>query len=398
MTGCYHRRVGISGALGPTSSTALDPDETTIAEVCRGQGYRTACFGKWHLGTKPPFLPLAQGFDEYYGLPYSNDMWPLHPEYVDLPKAVGDRKRGFPPLPLIEGERVINAEVTPEDQQRLTTEYTRRAVEFIERDSDKPFFLYLPHTMVHVPLFVSEKFAGKSGAGLFADVMMEVDWSVGEIMAALERAGVADNTLVIFTSDNGPWLSYGDHAGSAGPFREGKGTCWEGGMRVPTIMSWPGNIPADTTCDELASTIDLLPTIAGVIGAPLPEREIDGLDIRGLMCDPEEDLLSPHESFYYYYGGGQLQAVRDRQWKLVFPHTYRSLQGTPGSAGRPNGYAQRKTPQALYDLKADPGETTDVQAEHPEVVARLEQLAEQAREKFGDTLRGRKGTKVRGPG
>ncbi len=398
LTGCYHRRVGISGALGPQSPIGLDPAETTIAEVCRGQGYRTACFGKWHLGRDPKFLPLAQGFDEYYGLPYSNDMWPLHPEYVDLPPRLRERKQGFPALPMIEGNEVVDPEITPDEQKQLTTDYTRRAVEFIERESDQPFFLYLPHAMVHVPLFVSDKFEGKSGAGLFGDVMMEVDWSVGEIMAAIERKGVADNTLVIFTSDNGPWLSYGDHAGSASPLREGKGTCFEGGLRVPTLMRWPGKIPAGTTCDELASTIDLLPTIAGLIGAPLPEREIDGVDIRTLMFDPEENLRSPHDSFYAYFGGGQLQAVRDRQWKLILPHTYRSLQGTPGEGGRPGGYRQVKTDLALYDLKADVGETNNVAEEHPEIVARLQQMAEEAREKFGDTLMNREGTKVRGPG
>lgn len=398
LTGCYHRRVGLSGALGPHSSIGLDPDETTIAEVCRGQGYRTACFGKWHLGSDPKFLPLAQGFDEYYGLPYSNDMWPLHPEYVDLPPRLRERKQGYPALPMIEGNEVVDAEVTPEDQKHLTTEYTRRSVAFIERESDKPFYLYLPHSMVHVPLFVSEKFEGKSGVGLFGDVMMEVDWSVGELMAAVERIGATENTLIIFTSDNGPWLSYGDHAGSAGPLREGKGTCFEGGLRVPTLMRWPSKIPAGTTCDELASTIDLLPTIAGLIGAPLPEREIDGVDIRTLMFDPAENLRSPRESFYGYYGGGRLEAVRDRQWKLILPHTYRSLRGTPGKGGRPGGYREAKAELALYDLKADPGEQNNVAAEHPEQVERLQKIAEEAREKFGDSLTKRQGSEVRGPG
>jgi arylsulfatase A len=398
LTGCYHRRVGISGALGPRSSIGLDPAETTIAEVCRDQGYRTACFGKWHVGSAPKFLPLAQGFDEYYGLPYSNDMWPLHPEYVDLPPRLRERKQGYPDLPMIEGNEVVDPEVTPEDQKQLTTNYTKRAVAFIEKDPDKPFFLYLPHSMVHVPLFVSEKFEGKSGAGLFGDVMMEVDWSVGEIMAAVERIGATDNTLIIFTSDNGPWLSYGNHAGSAGPLREGKGTCFEGGLRVPTVMRWPGKIPAGTTCDQLASTIDLLPTIAGLIGAPLPEREIDGIDIRTLMFEPEDNLRTPRESFYAYNGGGRLEAVRDPRWKLVLPHTYRSLQGTPGKDGRPGGYREAKAELALYDLKNDPGETKNLAAEHPEIVERLQKMAEEAREKFGDTLTNREGSQIRGPG
>lgn len=231
LTGCYPGRVSIQGALPPNAPIGLHPNEVTIAEVCKSKGYATACFGKWHLGDRPEFLPTRQGFDEYFGLPYSNDMWPYPPGREDLEHG----KRGnYPPLPLYEGERIVNANVTPQDQTQLTTQYTERAVDFIDRHAGKqPFFLYVPHSMVHVPLYVSEKFAGKSGAGLFGDVMMEVDWSVGEILAALERGGVADDTLVVFTSDNGPWLNFGEHAGSAKPLREGKGTMWEGGYREP---------------------------------------------------------------------------------------------------------------------------------------------------------------------
>ncbi|MGI9516197.1 MAG: sulfatase-like hydrolase/transferase, partial [Pirellulaceae bacterium] len=200
LTGCYHRRVSISGALGPNAKHGLNPDEVTIAELCKQKGYATACFGKWHLGHHRPFLPLQHGFDEYYGLPYSNDMWPLHPEYVDLPEGAAKRKQGYPDLPLIEGNEIVDAEVTGEDQAQLTVEYTRRAVDFINRNRDQPFFLYVPHTMVHVPLFVSEQFDGKSGQGLFGDVMMEVDWSVGQIIDALQVNGIDDRTLVVFTS------------------------------------------------------------------------------------------------------------------------------------------------------------------------------------------------------
>jgi arylsulfatase A-like enzyme len=398
LTGCYHRRVGISGALGPNARIGINASEMTIADLCRQRGYATACFGKWHLGHLPPFLPLQHGFDEYYGLPYSNDMWPLHPDYVDLPADAVKRKQGYPDLPLYEGNHIVDPEVTGEDQAQLTTEYTRRAVDFIDRKQGGPFFLYVPHSMVHVPLFVSEKFAGRSGYGLFGDVVMEVDWSVGQIIDALERNGIAENTLLIFTSDNGPWLSYGNHAGSALPLREGKGTMWEGGYRVPTLMQWPGKIPPGTTCDEFCSTIDLLPTICRMIDGKLPDHKIDGKDIMPLMVGAE-GALSPHEAFYCYYAGGELQAVRDRRWKLQFPHQYRTMKGQPaGADGRPGPYRQEQAPLALYDLKTDIGETIDVAAEHPDVVARLQAAADEARHDLGDTLTGTVGSGIRPAG
>jgi len=398
MTGSYHRRVGISGALGPQSTIGINADEVTLAEICKQKGYATAVFGKWHLGHHPKFLPLQHGFDEYFGLPYSNDMWPLHPDYANLPPDAAKRKQGFPPLPLIEGSRVIDAEVTGEDQAQLTTWYTEHAVDFIERNKDRPFFLYLPHSMVHVPLFVSDKFRGKSERGLFGDVVMEVDWSVGQILATLEKHGLEENTWVVFTSDNGPWLSYGDHAGSAGPLREGKGTEFEGGIREPTVMWWPGRIPPGSRCDELASTIDILPTAAALIGARLPDHRIDGKDIRPLMF-AEPDARSPHEVFYCYYAGGELQAVRDRRWKLHFPHQYRTLAGRPGgTGGTPVKYEHKQIGLALFDLKNDIGETTDVAAEYPEIVERFKRLAEQAREDLGDKSTQREGKGIRPAG
>ena len=383
MTGCYHRRVGIAGALGPRANIGLHPNEETIATICKKKGYATACFGKWHLGDHPEFWPLNYGFDEYFGLPYSNDMWPLHPDIVKLPPDAEERKRRFPPLQLVEGAVRQDEIVTPEMQKNLTTWYTERAIQFIEKNKDKPFFLYLPHSMVHVPLFVSDKFEGKSGKGLFGDVVMEVDWSVGEIVDTLRRLNLDKNTLVIFTSDNGPWLSYGDHAGSAGPLREGKGTSWEGGVREPTLFWWQGRIPANSTCDQLASTIDILPTVAHLIGAPLPEKKIDGKDIRPLMFG-EPGAVSPHEAFAIYYGN-QLQTIRDNRWKLVFPHQYRSMKGqAPGKEGTPGNYAQRQATLALYDLENDIGETTDRSAEHPEIVKRLQAAAEAVRAELGD--------------
>lgn len=396
MTGCYHRRVGIAGALGPKATIGINQEEMTLAEVCKQKDYATACFGKWHLGHNPKFLPTNHGFDEYLGLPYSNDMWPYHPNVLDLPME--ERLKRWPNLPLIEGTKVINPAMTGKDQEQLTTMYTQRAVDFIDRNKDRPFLLYVPHSMVHVPLYVSDKFKGKSQRGLFGDVVMEVDWSVGQILQAVSKNGLDENTLVIFTSDNGPWLSYGEHAGSAGPLREGKGTEFEGGIREPTLMRWPGKIPPGTVCDELASTIDVVPTVAALIGAELPDHKIDGKDIRPLMFG-EPGAQSPHDVFYCYYSGGQLQAVRDRRWKLHFPHGYRTLAGRPGGkGGLPAKYEQAKIGLALFDLKSDVGESKNVAAEHPEIVARLKAAAEVARADLGDKLTKTEGSGIRPAG
>jgi arylsulfatase A-like enzyme len=275
LTGCYPNRIGILGALGPASKIGIRADELTLAEVLKQRGYATAIYGKWHLGHHPQFLPMRHGFNDYFGLPYSNDMWPHHP---------AAKPGTYPPLPLMEGGRIVNANVTAEDQTHLTTWYTERAVQFIENNKDRPFFLYVPHNMPHVPLHVSDKFQGKSGRGLYGDVIMEIDWSVGQILGVLKKHGLDERTLVVFTSDNGPWLLYGDHAGSAGPLREGKATAFEGGVRVPALMRWPGKIPRGKVCDELSATIDLLPTFAKLAGAELPkDRTLDGKDIWPLM-------------------------------------------------------------------------------------------------------------------
>ena len=292
LTGCYNVRVGILGALGPKSTHGLNPTEITLAELCKQRGYATACFGKWHLGHHRKFLPLQHGFDEYFGIPYSNDMWPYHPGVRHLPMA--ERLKKWPHLPLIEGNKVINPKVTGKDQEQITTQLTERSVRFIEKNKDNPFFLYVPHPMVHVPLYVSDKFKGKSKAGLFGDVMMEVDWSVGQILETLRKHKLDKSTLVIFTSDNGPWLNYGDHAGSAGPLREGKGTMFDGGCRESALMWWPGTIPAGSECPTPAMTIDLLPTVAELIGARLPKHPIDGKSIVNLLKGTSD--TSPHEA------------------------------------------------------------------------------------------------------
>ena len=398
LTGCYHQRVGIAGALMPDAQIGIHQDETTIAELCKSKGYATACFGKWHLGHHPKFLPLQHGFDEYYGLPYSNDMWPDPTALAKLPAETAKRKQGHPPLPLLENNRVVDSEVTAADQAQLTKQYTEHAVSFIERHREQPFFLYVPHSMVHVPLFASERFAGKSGKGAYGDVVMEIDWSVGEILAALRRSGVDDNTLVLFTGDNGPWLPYGEHAGSAGPLREGKGTMFEGGIREPTLARWPGHVPAGASCHEFASTIDILPTIAKLIGAELPKRRIDGHDITPLLLG-EPGAVSPHELFCCYYAGGQLQAVRDARWKLHFPHGYPSLVGKPGGRdGAPAATTNQQIGLSLYDLRNDVGERANVADAHPEVMERLQRLAANARTDLGDALTKTTGTGVRAPG
>ena len=390
LTGCYHGRVSIHGALSPADQHGLNPNEMTIAEVLKQKGYATGMAGKWHLGHHPQFLPVRQGFDEYFGLPYSNDMWPYHPE----------AKPGtYPPLPLMEGDQVIDAEITPEKQRRLTTWYTERAVSFIEQNKDRPFFFYFAHSMPHVPLFVSDRFQGKSKLGLYGDVIMEIDWSVGEILRTLERHGLEDNTLVIFTSDNGPWLSYGNHAGSAGPFREGKGTSWEGGTRVPFIARWPGRIPAGKVQDQPAMTIDLLPTLATLAGVPLPPLKIDGVDIWPLFAC-EKGARSPHPAYFTWYANNQLEAVRSGDWKLILPHNYRTLEGRPGGRdGIPAKYGGRDVMQPeLYNVTRDRGETKDVATRNPAVLQRLLAFTEQARAELGDSLTKRQGTGVRAVG
>lgn len=383
LTGCYPNRIGMLGAPGPNTRTGIHEQEKLLPEICREQGYATGMFGKWHLGHHPQFLPTRHGFDVYFGLPYSNDMWPYHPE----------RPQDYPDLPLIEGERIINPRVTPEDQVHLTEWYTQRAVEFIDQHQAQPFFLYVAHSMPHVPLFVTERFRGRSQQGLYGDVVMELDWSMGEILAALDRHGLRENTLVIFTSDNGPWLSYGNHAGSAQPLREGKGTTFEGGVRVPCIMQWPGRIPAGTVCDELTATIDVVPSLAALIGGQLPEHPLDGRNALPLWFG-EAGAVSPHQAYLYYWGE-HLEAIRSGDWKLHFPHQYRSLTGPPGQDGRPAGYTQGKIELSLFNLKVDVAEQHDVKDQHPEVVAELQRLAHAARLELGDSATKQVGTGVR---
>ena len=386
LTGCYNVRVGIFGALGPKAKVGLNPEEINLAKVCKQKGYATGIFGKWHLGSLQQFMPLRQGFDRYAGVPYSHDMWPRHPE----------TPQNYPDLPLYEGEKVVETNPQP---GKLTGFVTRHAVKFIDDHKDRPFLLYVPHPLPHVPLGASEQFAGKSGHGAYGDVIAEIDWSVGEILGALRRHGLEENTLIIFSSDNGPWTTYGEHAGDAGPLREAKGTSFEGGVRVPCVMRWPGKIAPGSVCREPVMTIDVLPTVAKAVGVELPkDRTIDGKELTPLLTNSGRAAGGPvHEALYFYWGE-HLQAVRSGRWKLHFPHDYRRHPERRANGGTPNKARPGKIELALFDLESDPGETKDVAGERPEVVERLKKLAEGMRGELGDSAMKHKGRGRREPG
>jgi arylsulfatase len=387
LTGCYPNRIGIHNAMMPNSGMGLHPSETTLAEMLKDKGYRTAIFGKWHLGDHAEFLPANNGFDEFFGIPYSNDMWPLHPQQGPI--------FNFGPLPLIDNISVID---TLTDQTLLTTQITERSLDFIDRNKENPFFLYVAHPQPHVPLFVSDKFKGKSNRGLYGDVIMEIDWSVGQLLEALQENGLDKNTLVIFTSDNGPWLSYGNHAGSALPFREGKGTAWEGGQREPFIIRYPGKIKAGTIIDVPVMAIDLLPTIAEITHSKLPEKTIDGKSVWKILTGETDE--SPQEAYFFYYRVNELFGVRYGKWKLYFPHTYRTMEGQePGKDGLPGEYRMVALKEIeLYDLTTDESETTNVARAHPEVVEEIKAIADRMRTRLGDSLLGKKGNETREAG
>ena len=393
LTGCYPNRLGISGALMPWSTIALNPEEETLATLAKKKGYQTGMIGKWHLGAKAPYLPTSYGFDSYFGLPYSNDMWPVGYDGKPITDTA-DRKYKYPPLFLLEGNDPVIPIRTLEDQAKLTQLYTQRAVQFIEQHKETPFFLYLAHSMPHVPIAVSDPYKNKTGAGLFADLMTEIDDSIGEVMAALIKNGLSQNTLVIFTSDNGPWLTFGNHAGSSGGLREGKGSAWEGGVRVPCIVSLPGVIPVGTITNQLASTMDILPTLAALLDAPLPDQKIDGVNILPLL--QQMPGANPRDHFVYYYDANSLKAIRQGTWKLVFPHISQTYLNTQrGNDGYPGVYKSMEVPLGLYDLSTDPGESHDLSPLFPEVVSRLTELANQYRGTLGDDLTKHVGTERR---
>jgi arylsulfatase len=318
-----------------------------------------------------------RGFDEFEGIPYSHDMWPLHP---------WQERAKYPPLYWIEGTTQGKEIKDLQDASELTPRITEKAISFIQRNKKNPFFLYIPHPMPHVPLAASERFRGKSEKGLFGDVLMELDWSVGKILKELKKQGIDDNTIVIFTSDNGPWLNYGDHAGSSGGFREGKGTSFEGGQRVPAIIRWPNVVPKGKVANQLLSTIDVLPTISKITGARLPKEKIDGVEFTKVLEGDEK--VTPRTEFLYYYRANNLEAVRKHNWKLVFEHPGRTYEGQiPGQNGQPGPAPENFLhTRALYDLTRDPGERYNVLDQHPTIVAELEKIAANAREDLGDDL------------
>jgi arylsulfatase len=402
MTGCYANRVGLEGALNHTSPTGISPDEELLPELLSQQGYATAMFGKWHLGLPPFFAPSKNGFDEWLGIPYSNDNTKYHPVLSD----------SMPPLPLFDGDEVVE---TDPDQKLFTRRFTERAVQFIEKNQKRPFFLYVHHVMTHVPIFASDRFRGRSAKGLYGDVIEEIDWSVGEIVKTVDRLGLAENTLVIFTNDNGPFLSYGSHAGSSGELRGGKLTTFEGGVRVPMVARWPGHAPAGRDCDAPVMSIDLLPTFCNLADAKLPAKKIDGLDVGPVLLG-EADAKADRDGLVFY-AGSELQAVRSGRWKLHFPHRYLVVNGETRTDGKPAGYGRlapqsitnsgisgiasrhgyvvRELPLSLFDLETDRSETTDVAAEHPDVVERLTAIADRYRKALGDSLNDMSGTENR---
>lgn len=361
LTGCYPKRVlPIPHVLFPAAAVGLHPDEVTVAELLREQGYATACIGKWHVGDQPEFLPTRQGFDYYYGLPYSNDMGtaqdgsksnfgqPLPQPRRNVtaadnpPDGTGLRGSAQTPLPLLENETVIER-VRAEEQAEITRRYTERAVKFIREHREKPFFLYLPHTAVHFPLYPHAEFRGRSSGGLFGDWVQEVDWSVGQVLDTLRELKLAENTLVIFTSDNGGSIRHGSNNE---PLRGQKGDTFEGGIRVPTIAWWPGVVPSGTSADEITTTMDVLPTLVHLAGGSLPQgRRIDGVNVWPVLSDKVDK--EPPRTEFYYFRGLDLRAVRSGPWKLDL----RSRE--------------------LYHLENDLGEKTNVAAQHPDVVQRF---------------------------
>jgi len=361
LTGCYGARVDVPGVYGPGSAKGLNPDEYTIAKRLKERDYATMCIGKWHVGDQPEFLPTRQGFDHYFGFPYSNDMQRKSTE------------TGEPVMPLLRDEKVVEL-LTEDKQSTIVDRYTDEAIRFITENRDKPFFLYLPHTAIHTPIHPAEAFRGKSGNGQVGDWIEQIDWSTGRVLDTLRELKLAENTLVIFTSDNGPWLTKGADSGSAGPLRGGKGSTWEGGMREPAIAWWPGKIAPGTTVDAITGTIDLLPTAVALAGGTLPEQPvIDGRDISPILLGKTKD--SPR-GVHYYFSGYNLQAVRKGPWKLAFARQNETM----GRPALPD--ADTREPR-LYNLDQEIGEKTNLAASHPEIVKELLALGEKMMAEIG---------------
>lgn len=366
MTGRYPIRNGMCNdkfrVLRNNSAGGLPDSEVTLAMALRQLGYATGCIGKWHLGHLAQYLPTKRGFDYYFGMPYSNDMKPA----PDAPKGRGrffEEKLEYWQTPLIQGDKIIE---TKPDQRLITRRYTDEAVKFIQRSKQQSFFLYFPHTFPHVPLFASKEFRGKSPAGIYGDVVEELDWSVGQILDTLRKEGLADNTLVIFSSDNGPWLVFNQHGGSAGPLRDGKGSTWEGGMRVPGIFWWPGRIPGGKTQHQVACTMDIFTTCIKLAGGKAPvDRAIDSVDISRVLFEDAKMTRGP----YFYYRGQTLYALRIGPWKIHYVTRSGYGQDAP----------QMHNPPLVFHLPSDPGEKFNVAEQNPEVVTQAALAVEQHR-------------------
>jgi arylsulfatase A-like enzyme len=353
LTGCYGARISVPGVYAPGNKNGLNPAEYTIAERMKENGYATLCVGKWHVGDQPEFLPTRQGFDHYFGIPYSNDMQRKSTE------------TGGKVVPLLRDDKVEEL-LTDDAQSRIVERYTDEALGFIRKSKDRPFLLYLAHTAVHTPIYPGAAFAGKSANGRFGDWVEEVDWSTGRILDTLRELKLDERTLVIFTSDNGPWLIKGADGGSSGPLRGGKGSTWEGGVRVPTLARWPGRIAPGSVCDAVAGTIDLLPTAVALAGGSVPASPvIDGRDVSPLLLG--RSTTSPRET-HYYFSGYQLDAVRQGPWKLaIAPQNETMGKGALADASGPE--------PRLYNLDKEIGEKANVADKHPEIVAKLQALA-----------------------
>jgi arylsulfatase len=336
LTGRYPTRVGVPRVLFPYDKTGLPDDETTIAQLLKAREYKTMCVGKWHLGHHPEFLPTARGFDEYFGIPYSNDMNPRW---------------------LMHNTEVVEQQATLET---LTPRYAEHATKFIEGSRNTPFFLYMPHTYPHIPLAASARFRGKSPHGIYGDVLEELDWSVGEVLQSLKRIGAEDNTLVLFSSDNGPWFQ-----GSSGLLRGRKGMTWEGGVRVPLLARFPGRIPRGRVCSGVSSTMDVLPTVARLCEAQLPKKPLDGIDIWPLLSGQKDEI---EREALLYFDGWNVQCARRGRWKLHVSR-YNNVTYSPAPQG---GRVNMPIRPELYDLVGDPDESYDVAGEHPEVVKDLQ--------------------------
>jgi arylsulfatase A-like enzyme len=372
MTGCYATRVGLPGAYFPFEASGLNPKEHNVAKLLKLQGYTTMCIGKWHLGDQPAFLPTRNGFDDYFGLPYSNDM-PMKPK--------GSQELTHP---LMRGEKVVEL-VTMNGQDKLTERYTKEAVKFITANQSRPFFLFFSHTAVHWPIHPGAAFRGKSKNGIYGDWVEELDWSTSRVMDTLRKLGLAENTLVVFTSDNGPSASFEELGGEATPLRGSKGTTWEGGVRVPTLAWWPGKIAPGSVCDATSGNIDLLPTCVKLAGGTVPaDRKIDGKDITPLLFGQTQQ--SPHEAWYYYSFGrkAKLEAVRVGTWKLVLETQKEKVSTGDGSR---SVFASPDNPR-LYDLATDIGEHNDIATEHPEKVAEIKVMAAKMVAELGNGIPG----------